>query len=524
MMSREALRARKRRIIYNNDGDDLNVPANWNAPGAEWRRGAAGYERFPHQWENVDDYLGQRMKGKLEGTQVDSIFYCGYTSVPNWEFPTENTHLIGPDPLKHVVDYAHANGMEFFYSFRMNDIHLSAHRASWLWSKFRMENLHLLQGNIEREWFETEFVPWMRGEVEEHPLAAAVGTGKKVLFPEREHGKATDFRTWAAFDWSHKEVRDYYLGLVQEACRRYDPDGIEFDWSRTPPFFKTQHRTNARVMTDFLHQVRRWLDQWGRERGKPVLLAALVPNSPTESLNLGLDAGAWLREGLVDILNAGFSDKPFSFPISEWTRLGHEYGVPVFGCISYGGLPGQGKKEVIRAIAERYWAAGVNGIYLYNHFFEERKGSPSGFPLSPEDTLYDIGDPARLRRLDKTYCVDLYGYGVELPVRLSTESGRSTGVISFEVAGDPAAASDVSLQVQWTADVDISRVSFCLNGAPLTGGDPFVMADESDDQGWYAYPVASLNQGVNRLEVTAEPAAGGPDKLLLRQVRAAIRY
>lgn len=550
MISREALRHRKRRILWNNDGEDLLLPANWNSPGAEWLRGEySGCGDMPDRLETVDDFIGQRMKGKLEGTQVDAIFYCGYVCAPNWEFPAENTRAIGPDPLKHVVDYAHENGMEFFYSFRMNDQHPMLHRGRWTWSDFRMRNLHLLQGKIRREWFDKKFVPWLRGEVEEHPLSQAIEVGKAALFPHHENPQPRDFRAWAVFDFGLKEVRDYYLRLVQEVCRRYNPEGIEFDWGRAPPFFKTQHRANAPVMADFFRQARRLLDQWGQKRGKPVLLATRVPNSPEESLNLGLDAGQWLREGSVDLLIAGFGAKPFSFPIGEWTRLGHEYGVPVFGCIE-NGLPGQSKKEIIRATAHRYWDAGADGVYLFNHFYDDNRnyGQP-GHPalLLPEDTLHDIGDPNRLRKLDKTYWVDMFGEDAALPARLSTECGRSTSVITLEVSAEPAEASGVTLQAQWATDVDIARVSLSVNGVPLADGKPFVMRDESynevpwvksgedgqepvatgdgnDNQGWYAYPVSSLRRGVNTLEAAAEPSDVGPDKLLLKQVRVALHY
>jgi len=526
--SRQELRSRKRRIIWNNDGDDLAKTANHDAQGAEWTAGKPGYEHFPSRFESPDDYLRVRMKGKLEGTQVDSIFYCGYCSVPNWEFPTRNTHRLGPDPLKRAVDFAHSNGMEFFYSLRMNDIHLAVHQGTHLWSKFRMENLHLMQGEVDSEWFEEEVLPWVRGETEKHPLTDAWKAGRRVFFKffPGEGRKPSDSRTWAAYDWGLRAVRDYYLGLVQEACRRYDLDGIEFDWGRTPPFFKTEHRTNGPVMTDFMCQVRRWLDEWGRQRGRPVLLATRVPNSLTESLNLGLDVPMWLREDLIDLLVAGFGDRPFSYPLGQWVRAGHERGVPVYGCIE-NGLPGQAKKEVIRATAQRYWDAGVNGVYLYNHFYEEREdplipGWPA--PMKPEDTLYDIGDPTRLRRLDKTYCVDMYGGVVELPVRLSTESGPSIAVITFEIAEDPAEASDVTLQMHWAADVDVSRASLRLNGAPVASGRPFVQERERDDQGWYAHEATSLRKGVNTLEVTAQPSDSGGDKLLLKQVRTVIRY
>ncbi len=524
MTSRQEMRNRKRRIIWNNDSADLSVTANYNTQGAEWGAGKPGYEHFPSRFESVDDFLGVRMKGKLEGTQVDSIFYLGYCSMPNWEFPTENTRLIGPDPLKHVVDYAHSNGMEFFYSLIMNDIHHAVHQGTFMWSKFRLENLHLLQGKVDRKWFEEEVLPWVRGETDKHPLTDALEAGRRLFVPY-EGKRPGDFRTWVAYDWGRREVRDYVLGVVKEACRRYDLEGIEFDWGRTPPFFKTEHRANGPVMTDFMRQVRLWLDEWGRQRGRPVLLATRVPNSPTESLDLGLDVGMWLREGLIDILVAGLGSRPFSYPLGEWVRMGHEHGVPVYGCIE-NGLPGQAKKEVIRATAQRYWETGADGVYLYNHFYEKRVDvAMLGWPArAPQDTLYDIGDPARLRRLDKTYCVDTYAGLAGLPARLSTESGPSRTRLTFEIAEDPAEASHVILQVQWAADTDIRRVSLCLNGAPIASGRSFVQENESDDQNWYAHEATSLRKGVNTLEVTAQPSDAGADKLLLKQVRAAIRY
>lgn len=530
MTSRQEMRSRKRRIIWNNDGDDLCITANYNSPGIEREvqgKRAPLYAHFPKHFETVDDFLRIRMKGKIEGTQVDTIFYQGYTSKPNWEFPSENTKALGPDPLRHVVDYAHSNNMEFFYSIRMNDIHHAVHQGTHYWAKFMVENLHLLQGKVDREWFDEQVIPWMRGETEKHPLTDAWEAGWKVFFPY-EGSKPSNFRTWSAFDWGCREVRNYFLGVVKEACRRYDLDGIELDWSRTPPFFKMEHRANAPVMTDFMHQVRRWLDGWGQERGKPVLLANHVPDSPTESLNIGLDARRWLQEDLIDILIGGFGGRPFSCAIGEWAHMGHEYGVPVYGCIE-NGLPYQAKTNVIRATAQRYFEAGADGVAMYDHFYEVNSlplldpGIAWPHPSKPQ-VLYEIGDPAGLRRLDKTYCVDMYGGLVMLPVRLSTESGSSTARIRFEVAEDPTEASHVTLQIQWAADVDISRVSFCLNNSPVPSGRPFVQENERDDQSWYAHEVTSLRKGVNTLEVTAQPSDTGADKLLLKQARAAIRY
>jgi hypothetical protein len=526
MHSRQELRNKKRRIIWNNDGDDLQIPARFNTPGMDKDLYFEGYEHFPHRFETVDDYLKQRMKGKIDNTQVDSLFVCGYTSIPNWEFPLDNIGKIGPDPLQHAVKFAHDNRMEFFYSFRMNDIHLSAHRAAWLWSDFRKANIHLLQGKIDREWFEKKFTPWMNGEVEEHPLVPAIESGWKLFFPwEDATPKPTNFRTWAAFDFGLKEVRDYYLGLVREACRRYDLDGIEFDWGRTPPFFRNNGRANAPVMTDFMRQVRKILDDAGQKRGKAILFATRVPDSSGWALSCGLDGPAWMKENLIDLLIAGFGSQPFSFPLGEWVRLGHKHEIPVYGCIE-NGLPEQGKTEVIRATAQRYWSTGADGIYLYNHFYEDRRDYDlPGYTnnVAAKDTLYDLGDPARLRNLDKIFCVDWY-CSPDLPIRFSTESGPSEGSISFEIADDPTSARTVTLQTQWAADVDVSRVSLRLNGETVPAGQSFVMDLETDNQGWYAYKVSSLRNGINTLEIMVQPSDTGPDKFLLKQVRTVIGY
>lgn len=135
---------RRRRILWNNDGDDLWGPAHG-------RRG------FPESLESVDQYLELRMKD-LEGTQVDSLFYCGFGTQPNWEFPRDRIKALGPDPLKHVVDFAHRNKMEFMFSIRMNDIHDSFMPDHW---KFKLNHPELLQANVTRQEFDQKFLPWI---------------------------------------------------------------------------------------------------------------------------------------------------------------------------------------------------------------------------------------------------------------------------------------------------------------------------------------------------------------------------
>lgn len=63
----------------------------------------------------------------LRGTQVDSVSYCAFLDLANREFPPDNTRALGPDPLKHVVNFCRANQMEFLYSMQINDVHAAVY-------------------------------------------------------------------------------------------------------------------------------------------------------------------------------------------------------------------------------------------------------------------------------------------------------------------------------------------------------------------------------------------------------------
>lgn len=58
MPTREALRNRRRRIIWNNDGDDLLTTANYNSPGNELSKKefAPFITHFPKRFEKLDNF------------------------------------------------------------------------------------------------------------------------------------------------------------------------------------------------------------------------------------------------------------------------------------------------------------------------------------------------------------------------------------------------------------------------------------------------------------------------------------
>src|SRR5688572_23788241 len=100
---------RVRRFPWNNDGSDIAGPA--------YGRGG-----WPFPVTSPEQLINSCMRF-LERTAVDGIYYCGYVNEPDWEHPEQFIPGLAPDPIRHVVDFAHARELEFFYSIRMNDRH-----------------------------------------------------------------------------------------------------------------------------------------------------------------------------------------------------------------------------------------------------------------------------------------------------------------------------------------------------------------------------------------------------------------
>jgi hypothetical protein len=123
---RKAARWRKRRIIYNNDGDDIIETGNHLGVISGLMQRTDG--------ELIDDFLQARSK-PLVKTQVDSIWYATCMSgltfthqtrlggFHNKGIPQQLIEQYGRDNLQIQVDFCRQQKMEGFWSLRMNDTH-----------------------------------------------------------------------------------------------------------------------------------------------------------------------------------------------------------------------------------------------------------------------------------------------------------------------------------------------------------------------------------------------------------------
>ena len=64
-------------------------------------------------------------------------------------------------------------------------------------------------------------------------------------------------------------------------------------------------------MTEFVCRVRRRMDEVERDRERPLLLTARVPDTVQLCRKIGLDIETYLSEGLLDLLTPGFAYDPW---------------------------------------------------------------------------------------------------------------------------------------------------------------------------------------------------------------------
>ena len=362
--AREAARARPRRIIFNDDGGEPRVP--------------------PARIAALDGFLPVRI-APLAGTHVDTIVFDTTSGTFNrfahdtkvaepflvregrYQHNILPAHLAaGTDPLRVVVAHARKTGQEIFWTMRMNDTHDASNPL---------------------------LIPQLKRDHPEYLL------GTKAQPPRRGQ--------WSAVDYGLPVIRDLARRTIAEVANRYDIDGIELDFWRHPVFFR---KTAAEqpvgdeeraLMTALIRDVRADLDAAGQRRGKPILLAVKTPDSVGYCADLGLDLERWFREGLADFYIPGGY-----FQIAPWTdsvALARKHGLKIYACLAENrirdadGHRERASLESLRGRALAAWAAGVDGIELFNHF-------------NPTASHWrEVGDPAVLRPLPKTYFASVQG-------------------------------------------------------------------------------------------------------------------
>jgi hypothetical protein len=143
--------------------------------------------------------------------------------------------------------------------------------------------------------------------------------------------------------YAYPEVGAFRLAIIKEAAD-YGPDGIHLDFLRHPPFvghdpplvtaFREKygedppkpvgdarwHSLCAEVMTGFVRDVRRALDEIGAKQGRHLGLSASFDYLAYRQQ--ALDPARWIAEGLVDNISPGVHGLGGSyFPVAEFANM-----------------------------------------------------------------------------------------------------------------------------------------------------------------------------------------------------------
>ncbi len=238
------------------------------------------------------------------------------------------------NPFKTRIDYGRSLGMKIGASMRMNDVHLASTPDSPMNSDFW------------RAHQECRVAPY-RGD-----------------WPGN------------ALDYARPEVYQHHLSLVREYLTRFDLDGIELDWLRTPPHFKPGFELQgAGILTAFMRETRAITDAAAHRHGHPVEVTVRVPSCPDGARRNGFEVRKWVDDNLVDrvAVSSYWGVTDYDIPLELWRQLlgGNvkiAAGLEII-CRSHpqGSCDMFNTKEIVFGHAASFYYRGADEIYLFNH-------------------------------------------------------------------------------------------------------------------------------------------------------------
>ena len=372
-------------------------------------------------------------------SEVYEVYGVGRTPLAGsgqWRQAANLAALIeaGDDPPAVICEACHQHGVQAFLSLRMNDCHHTDDDTGPLASRL-----------------------WMA-----HPEY-------RLQRPERDYYSS-------AWDYSLPQVRQQRLGIICEAAEKYDTDGIELDFLRSPYLFNCDEaEDNQDILTDFLRQVRSRLEEIAAKKGQPVALAARCLLSVEDCQAAGMDVLTWMDEGLVSWLAPGGYYPDWARNLRELAAAGRQAQVGVFPTLNVAPQLGQYMTpQMYYGLAANYYQDGVDGMYIFNYpcFGEVYE------PLNL-DLLQVLGHPDEVQKKDKFFAV----YH-ELPQQIPTdEVGRGTQTVAFRVADDIAAAHKKGTLKQATLSFKLINLTE-LDEAAVQINDKPVPASQLDRKLW----------------------------------------
>lgn len=387
------------------------------------------------------------------GSQIDAIMWDLHPSSDVVAYPSDllpsphleslqRWHQQGIDWLQRVIVETHVRGLEAWWTHRISEVELSP------------------SGILEMERLS--------------PLKA-------------EHPDWTVSCWWWQGMWNLAApgLRAHKTALLRELAERYDLDGIQINFARHLPVLPVGRQWELREgPTDLMRQVRTAMQQVAEARGRPIMLAAKVPETIAGCRTDGLDVATWVREGLVDLLTLG--SRTFTMDIPAFRRDIGFNNVKLCPCYddhhasdAYRHAP----IEVLRGVFGNWLAQGADGVETFNWSnAPEGYYSAHGIPntavnVAHELAYQEVGSLDTLRGGDMTFIVERRGVfpwsegyfcrneHFELPLVLANDGRLSAVHLRIDV--DVTAATSVQLSILVYNMQPADRVSAAFNGTEV---------------------------------------------------------
>ena len=382
---------------------------------------------------------------------------------------------------------------------------------------FYMSRLDEQPNQIDSIWFEwgegntavwpSEVIPctenvfprWWEAGIDpvEVLLVEAKKRGREVFFSYRINGSDNDdlfdpprpfdqpiplkaeYPDWLIYKWhpywnfAFQGVRDLKLDVVREVAEMYDFDGIQIDFARIPVLFPEEQWLHRDILTDFMRDIRTTLLDTGEKRGRPLLLAARVPEDLIGCHFDGMDVETWVRDFLVDILVVG--TRTANADVAAFRHMTVDTPIKIYPSFDdHHSTDGYREPdlEVWRAACANWWRQDPDGMHTFNLMVSSPQ-SAQNLGLNPpprwetqRKIFSEIGSSETLKGKDKVFFVERRGGGhaeyvvpspanwhtprhmyfqtnmrAALPAALVDDGGADT-LLTLNVGDDVNAASD----------------------------------------------------------------------------------
>jgi len=388
------------------------------------------------------------------------------------------------------------------------------------------------------------------------------GLTKQTLPLKLEHPDWVVPATWwpqGMWNLAAPGLRTYKVAVLRELAGRYDLDGIQIDFSRHLPCLKNGHQWELRDhVTEFMRMARQMSLEVARQRGRPLMLAAKVPQNLAGCRIDGFDLRTWAKLGLVDVLTLGSRSMDVDV---EGVRAAVGNDVQLQPCVDdHHATDGYRNPSIegLRGIFANHFQRGASSAVTFNWSFGPAHVCHSmgidGVPVAQQVAYHELGDPQTLAHKNKFFAIERRGGypwcdgflnrndNAPLPLMLGYDQNPANFILHISDSPAPENALFVRL-ILFQAHGD-ETFNIQINGSVLAvtrrdpeWKDPQIFSPEpqpnSGGKGLYlglyqinphqrllrldcAVPRGAWHQGQNEVAIGVSPRGKSPSDSLIR--------